>query len=407
MNILTVSQLNLYTRSVLDGDKNLQNVFVTGEISNLTNHYKSGHIYLSLKDSSSVIKAVMFAGNAAHLKFRPFDGLKIIARGRVSLYEATGAYQFYIEDMQPEQIGALSLAFEQLKAKLNKAGLFDPENKRRLPPFPETVGVITSPSGAAVHDITNILKRRFPAARVLFYPAAVQGDGAAEQLCNAVRYLNADGRSQVIIIGRGGGSIEDLWAFNDEQLAYEIYNSAIPVISAVGHETDFTICDFVADVRASTPSAAAELAVPNTEQLLSQIELAENKLEEIIKGRFSHEYDKLETIVSSNAIKNPLFITAKAMTGLYSLNQRLNAVQKKVIADKKAQLSNTVSKLYSMDPLKVLTRGYSVASKNGVAVSSVDELNTGDSINVRLTDGTAECTVLNIEKTDFGKAIEL
>lgn len=399
MTVLTVSQLNLYTRSVLDGDKNLQNVFVTGEISNLTSHYKSGHLYFSLKDSSSVIKAVMFAGNAAHLKFRPFDGLKIIARGRVSIYEATGAYQFYVEDMQPEQIGALSLAFEQLKTKLSRAGLFNAENKRRLPAFPETVGVITSPSGAAVHDITNILKRRFPAARILLCPAAVQGDGAAEQLCNAVRCLNTDGRADVIIIGRGGGSIEDLWAFNDEQLAYEIYNSAIPVISAVGHETDFTICDFVADVRASTPSAAAELAVPNAEQLLSQIELTRNKLEVIIKGRLSHEYDRLEIIAGNDVIKTPFFITAKAIASLYNSNLRLNAAQEKMLADKKSQLSNVISKLYSLDPLKVLTRGYAVASKNGAAVSSVDELNAGDTVNVRFTDGTAECTVLNIERT--------
>lgn len=399
MNILTVSQLNLYTRSVLEGDRNLQSVFVTGEISNLNNHYKSGHIYLSLKDSSSVIKAVMFAGNAAHLKFTPFDGLKVIARGRVSLYEATGTYQFYIEDMQPEQMGALSLAFEQLKTKLGKAGLFDAENKRKLPTYPETVGVITSPSGAAVHDITNILKRRFPSAKVIFCPTAVQGDGAAEQLCAAVRTLNSDGRADVIIIGRGGGSAEDLWAFNDEQLAYEVYNSAIPVISAVGHETDFTICDFVADARASTPSAAAELAVPDSEQLLKSIDIAKSKIDNTMKRRISYERDKLDIIMNNMAIKDPSFVISRAITKLCDEKSRMINAYKKILDGKKAELSNTVSRLCGLDPLKVLTRGYTVVSRDGAVVSSAEMLKVGDEINVKFTDGTAECTVMNIDKT--------
>ncbi|MCH5303946.1 MAG: exodeoxyribonuclease VII large subunit, partial [Ruminococcus sp.] len=267
--IITVSQLNYYVKSLLDNDPHLTNVFLTGEISNLTDHYRSGHIYFSLKDKNAVVRAVMFAGNARNLKFKPEEGMKVIVLCRVSLYEATGGYQIYVEDMQPDGIGALTLAFEQLKKKLEEKGIFSAENKKPIPKFPKTVGVITSPTGAAVQDIRNILTRRFPSVDIVLCPVLVQGTGAPAQLINAVNLFNEYDLADVIIIGRGGGSIEDLWAFNDENLAYSIYASNIPVISAVGHETDFTICDFVSDLRAPTPSAAAELAVPDREELLS------------------------------------------------------------------------------------------------------------------------------------------
>ncbi|MFZ2686365.1 MAG: exodeoxyribonuclease VII large subunit, partial [Ruminococcus bromii] len=242
--VLSVSQLNFYIKSIIENDARLNFVFVTGEISNLTDHYRSGHIYLSIKDEKSVIRAVMFAGNARNLKFRPTDGMKVICRGRVAVYEPTGQYQLYIEDMQPDGIGALSLAYEQLKKSLAEKGLFAPEHKKKIPPFPNSIGVITSPTGAAVQDIRNILSRRFPSADIIMCPVLVQGENAPAQLIDAVQKLDKYNACDVIIIGRGGGSIEDLWAFNDENLAYAIYNCKIPVISAVGHETDFTICDF-------------------------------------------------------------------------------------------------------------------------------------------------------------------
>ena len=267
--VLSISQLNFYIKSLIENDPKLNIVFVTGEISNLTDHYRSGHIYLSLKDEKSVIKSVMFSGNARNLRFKPMDGMKVICRGRIAVYEPSGQYQLYIEDMQPDGIGALTLAYEQLKKSLAEKGLFDASHKKALPKFPKTIGIITSPTGAAVQDIRNILNRRFPCVDIVMCPVLVQGDNAPSQLVRAVNTLSENNLCDVIIIGRGGGSIEDLWAFNSEELAYAIYNCKIPVISAVGHETDFTICDFVSDMRAPTPSAGAELAVPDKEELMS------------------------------------------------------------------------------------------------------------------------------------------
>ena len=267
--VYTVSQLNYSVKTLLDNTPYLSGVFVTGEISNLKDHYSSGHIYFSLKDNNAVLSAVMFAGSARNLKFVPQNGMKVIAFCRVSLYVQSGTYQIIVEDMQPDGIGALTIAFEQLKKKLEQKGIFAQEHKKPIPKFPKTVGVITSPTGAAVQDIRNILTRRFPNIDIVLCPVLVQGTGAAPQLIQAVNMFNDYDCADVIIIGRGGGSIEDLWAFNDENLAYAIYASNIPVISAVGHETDFTICDFVADLRAPTPSAAAELAVPDREEMLA------------------------------------------------------------------------------------------------------------------------------------------
>ena len=276
--VLSVSQLNRYIKMNFDADENLANIFISGEISNFTNHYRTGHLYFTLKDDSSAVRAVMFNSSAKRLKFMPEDGMKVIARGRVSVYEASGQYQLYVDDMQPDGVGALNLAYEQLKEKLQKEGLFSELHKKPLPPYPEKVGVITSPTGAAVRDIINVLGRRFSYAEIVFCPVLVQGDGAHLQLTDAVNLFNSERAADVIIIGRGGGSIEDLWEFNDEGLARAVYNSEIPVISAVGHETDFTICDFVADMRAPTPSAAAELAVPDANELQYALSALKNRM---------------------------------------------------------------------------------------------------------------------------------
>lgn len=294
--VLTVSQLNYYIKSVIENDPRLGVVLVSGEISNLTDHYRSGHIYLSLKDQRCVVRAVMFAGNARRLQFRPQDGMKVLCRGRISVYEPSGQYQLYIEDMQPDGVGSLALAFEQLKNKLGQEGLFDQSRKKPLPRFPRTVGVITSPTGAAVQDIRNILTRRFPNINIILCPVLVQGDGAPPQLIDAVRKLDAEGRCDVIIIGRGGGSIEDLWAFNNETLARTIAACRTPVISAVGHETDFTICDFVADMRAPTPSAAAELAVPDVRELRAYYQSQRQYLQSLMENRIRRQRAQLDRL---------------------------------------------------------------------------------------------------------------
>ena len=259
MRVLSVSQINFFIKSLIEGDGRMRDIYARGEISNFTDHYRSGHLYFSLKDEKSVLKAVMFSSAARRLRFCPKEGMRVIVRGRVAVYEPGGQYQFYVEEMQPDGVGALSLAFEQLKEKLAAEGLFAEEHKRPIPPFPARIGVITSPTGAAVQDIRNILSRRWPAAEIVFCPVLVQGEDAAAQLTAAVKLMNAQKAADVIIIGRGGGSAEDLAAFNDETLARAVFASKIPVISAVGHETDFTICDFVADLRAPTPSAAESL----------------------------------------------------------------------------------------------------------------------------------------------------
>lgn len=303
--VLSVSQLNRYIKMNFDADENLANIFISGEISNFTNHYRTGHLYFTLKDDSAAVRAVMFNSSAKRLKFMPEDGMKVIARGRVSVYEASGQYQLYVDDMQPDGVGALNLAYEQLKEKLQKEGLFSEHHKKPLPPYPEKVGVITSPTGAAVRDIINVLGRRFPYAEIVFCPVLVQGDGAHLQLTDAVNMFNSERAADVIIIGRGGGSIEDLWEFNDEGLARAVYNSEIPVISAVGHETDFTICDFVADMRAPTPSAAAELAVPDANELQYALSALKNRMFLNVSSGIADRRSRLEYLTSKGALKSP------------------------------------------------------------------------------------------------------
>ena len=313
----TVSQLNNYVKNIIDNDPYLNYIYVVGEISNFTNHYKTGHFYLTLKDEKAAIKAVMFRSSAARIKFEPQNGMKVICRGRASLFERDGSFQFYIEDMQPDGVGALQIAFEQLVEKLKAEGLFDEKYKKKIPSYPEKIAVITSPTGAAIQDITNVLTRRFPCAEMIMCPVLVQGDGAAEQLIDAVKRVNETNAADVIIIGRGGGSIEDLWAFNDEELAREIFRSRIPVISAVGHEIDYTISDFVSDLRAPTPSAAAELAVPDITDVKYLLAKTEDNLETAYLNIINQHKARLKFYAENYVLKNPI-------NYLSNLSEKLN-----------------------------------------------------------------------------------
>ena len=392
--VLTVSQLNKYVKSILESDGKLKYIYLKGEISNLTIHY-TGHIYFSLKDENQcTIKAVMFANKANFLKFTPQSGMKVVLRGSVTLYEKTGSYQINVDEMYPDGAGALNLAYEQLKNKLQNEGLFDTSHKKPLPKFPEKIGVITSPTGAAVQDIMLILKRRYPIAQIIMCPVLVQGENAAVDLTNAVKKFNALQCADVIIIGRGGGSIEDLWAFNDEMLARAIYECEIPIVSAVGHETDFTICDFVADVRASTPSAAAELVSSvTTENMLSQTETLINKMQSAVKRRLQFEYQRYEKNANAKALKNPDDIIKNRQIKLDVLNEKIKGIYLKRLSAEKEKFAELAAKLDALSPLKILSRGYSVTKKDGHIINSISQVNPNDKIEVVLSDGNIKCTV--------------
>ena len=395
--VLSVSQLNRYIKMNFDADENLVNIFISGEISNFTNHYRTGHLYFTLKDDSAAVRAVMFNSSAKRLKFMPEDGMKVIARGRVSVYEASGQYQLYVDDMQPDGVGALNLAYEQLKEKLQKEGLFSELHKKPLPPYPEKVGVITSPTGAAVRDIINVLGRRFPYAEIVFCPVLVQGDGAHLQLTDAVNMFNSERAADVIIIGRGGGSIEDLWEFNDEGLARAVYNSDIPVISAVGHETDFTICDFVADMRAPTPSAAAELAVPDANELQYALSALKNRMFLNVSSGIADRRSRLEYLTSKGALKSPDEMLSNRSQRLDTAFSKMLSSYENRIVGKKVEFISAATALSKLDPMSVLMRGFAfVSDKNGKNVYSSQALAKGDKINVRFHDGSAVCEVKEI-----------
>lgn len=395
--VLSVSQLNRYIKMNFDADENLANIFVSGEISNFTNHYRTGHLYFTLKDDSAAVRAVMFNSSAKRLKFMPEDGMKVIARGRVSVYEASGQYQLYVDDMQPDGVGALNLAYEQLKEKLQKEGLFSELHKKPLPPYPEKVGVITSPTGAAVRDIINVLGRRFPYAEIVFCPVLVQGEGAHLQLTDAVNLFNSERAVDVIIIGRGGGSIEDLWEFNDEGLARAVYNSDIPVISAVGHETDFTICDFVADMRAPTPSAAAELAVPDANELQYALSALKNRMFLNVSSGIADRRSRLEYLTSKGALKSPDEMLSNRSQRLDTAFSKMLSSYENRIGGKKVEFISAATALSKLDPMSVLMRGFAfVSDKNGKNVYSSQALAKGDKINVRFHDGSAVCEVKEI-----------
>lgn len=389
---ITVSQLNNYVKYMLENDPRLRSVFVTGEISNLKDHYSSGHYYFSLKDGGAVINSVMFASSVRRLRFRPEEGMKVIVRGRVSLYDKTGSYQLYVDDMFPDGIGALAEAFEQLKKKLEAKGLFAPERKKPIPKFPDTIGVITSPTGAVIRDILNVTQRRYPRVKIKLYPVLVQGTEAAAQLVEGINYFNQTDGADVIIIGRGGGSMEDLWPFNDENLAYAIFGSNIPVISAVGHETDFTICDFVSDLRAPTPSAAAELAVPDSLELRARYDHLKNYADEICVSRlvgYQTFYDN--TRRTADNLRDAYF--TRARFALEKYKSAADSLADKRLSELESSIKQLATAAEQLNPITVLKRGYSVVLKDNKAVSSVKELNSGDNINIRLSDGEINAKV--------------
>lgn len=396
---LTVSQLNFFIKSLIESDGRLNDVFISGEISNFTDHYRSGHLYFSLKDDKSVIKAVMFSASAKRLKFSPADGMRVIIRGRVSVYEPSGQYQLYAEDMQPDGIGALSMAYEQLKERLEQEGLFAPELKKPLPRYPRKIGVITSPTGAAVRDILQITERRWPFAEIILAPVTVQGETAPAQLISALNAMNAKNACDVIIIGRGGGSLEDLWAFNDEGVARAVYASQIPVISAVGHETDFTICDFAADLRAPTPSAAAELATPDITDELRQLLSYNRFFTAEVKETVNYLRQSVDILLQSSPLKAPEQLLSAHKQSLAKLFGQLILAASGTIELHKQQLSLFSGKLDSLSPLKVLARGYSVVTgESGTAIKSAAQLLKGDKVTLRFSDGSMNAEIL--ERTE-------
>lgn len=396
--ILTVTQLNTYVKSVIDSDDRLSLLYLNAEISNFTNHYRTGHFYMTLKDENSSVKAVMFKSEAMRLRFMPENGMKVLIRGRLSVFPRDGQYQVYIDDMQPDGTGALHMAFEQLKAKLLKEGLFDEDKKKPLPRYPMRVGVVTSSTGAAIKDIINVLGRRFPMSTVVLCPVQVQGVSAAPQICEAIKLFNREKAADVLIVGRGGGSIEDLWAFNEESVARAVYNSEIPVISAVGHETDFTICDFVSDLRAPTPSAAAELCVPDRFEESDYIYAFSMRCRRAILSKTETERKMLLQTEKSAGLKNPLHLIDTGRINLDKTSSRIDSVMKMKITGNRAELSRLAGKADAMSPLKVLSRGYAIAEKENKAVASISEIKDGDSLIVRFADGEAGCTVTEVNK---------
>lgn len=395
--VLTVKQLNRYIKSVIEFDPKLNSVYVCAEISNFTNHYRTGHFYFSLKEEDSLIRAVMFRSNAQRLRFEPRDGMKVLVRGRVSVYERDGQYQLYVDDMQPDGVGALQQAFEQLKERLANEGLFDPQYKKPIPKYPKVIGVVTSPTGAAVHDIMNILSRRWPLAKMVLFPVQVQGESAAPQIVNAIEKFNENNSADVLIVGRGGGSLEDLWAFNEEIVARAVFNSKIPIISAVGHETDFTICDFTADLRAPTPSAAAELCTPDIGEQLMSLEHIRYTLSKSLNEKMRFERNHLTSLVSSPVFLNPHRLTEPYKQETDNLLLRMDYAMNNIVQKNKIRLQSKIQKLDALSPLKVLSRGYTVAFKDDKPVLKAKNLSEGDTVNLRFTDGIVSCNVLSSE----------
>lgn len=394
MPVITVSQVNKYIGFILKGDKNMQGVMVKGEISNYVRHYKSGHVYFTLKDSASALKSVMFASAASRLKFEPEDGMSVIVSGSVGVYEAGGVYQLYANDIIPAGAGAESVALEQLKKKLAKEGIFDEAHKRPLPVMPKKIGAVTSLSGAAVRDIINVLTRRYPIGEIYAVNAVVQGEAAADSVCRGILTAEAAG-CDVIIVGRGGGSAEDLSAFNSEKIAYAIYNCKVPVISAVGHETDFTIADLAADMRAPTPSAAAELSAPSVDSLYEKIDILERRAQTAAASALecaSQRFGDLSKRALAQSPENRLALTGQR---LEMLSQHSKAAFERCIERKEAELSRQISKLEGLSPLKVLSRGYSLVYKGDSLISSSEQITESDRVRLQFGNGGAEAEIIN------------
>lgn len=445
---LTVKALTKYIKRKFDADPYLRNVLVKGEISNFKQH-TSGHMYFTLKDDEARILAVMFSTMTKRLKFQPENGMQVLVKGEITVYEASGQYQIYVKEMQPDGIGELYLAFEQLKERLEKEGLFRPENKKKIPLYPSAVGVVTSPTGAAIRDILTTIKRRYPITKVIVYPALVQGENAASSVAKAIAEANRNEEIDVLIVGRGGGSIEELWAFNEEIVARAIHQSRIPVISAVGHETDFTIADFVADRRAPTPTGAAELAVPQIEEVLEKVLTKKMRLIRAISEKVNTERKRYEALKDSYVLRNPASLYVQKLEKVDRLTEKLireqrfrfrrlqdfytylnkqlsknhpgkliqSAAEKaeeqrlelnkqmiRYLNEHKKKLGNTLSVFSALNPLKIMERGYSVVfSENQNVIKSAKQVERGDNIQIRLSDGQLDCQVTEVRRNHDGK----
>lgn len=399
-HIFTVGEVNLYLKSLMEADKNLSLIYIRGEISNYKFH-SSGHHYMTLKDESGAIRAVMFKYDAGKLKFRPESGMRVIAKGRITVYPRDGQYQLYIADMIPDGVGALYIAFEQLKKKLEAEGLFSAEYKKQLPRYPEKIALVTSPTGAAVRDMLRILKARWPLSKIYIYPVLVQGEGAPADIADAIKTLNENSACDLIITGRGGGSIEDLWAFNDEAVARAIFASHIPVISAVGHEPDITISDFVADLRAATPSNAAELAVPDIVNIRYGLQEMSTKLQALLYNKLKMYREYLKGISERRVMQSPLAYFAERRISLDRLSERLSSLEKQKLLKLRETFSKLSASLDAMSPLKVLGRGYSIANTNdGKIIKSVNDVRENDELTLRVQDGKINCSVSSFERNE-------
>ncbi len=427
--VLSVSAVNDFVKRILDSNPYMSSVNIKGEISNFVDHYKTGHLYFSIKDEASQLKCVMFSSNASKLKFKPENGMKIVAHGRISVFARDGIYVFYVDRIEPDGIGDLYLKYEQLKEKLSKEGLFDPSKKKSIPKFPTALGIITSETGAAVRDIINVAQRRFPMCQLVLYPSLVQGVGAEDDLCKGIAYFSK-GSVDTIIIGRGGGSIEDLWAFNSEKLARRIAACPVPVISAVGHETDFTICDFVSDLRAPTPSAAAELAVPDADTLKRQLGNVSARLTQTIVAKTGLLQKHLDRLSQSPFLSSPAYIiddkrmyldklsnsiTTSFEATVNELSSSLLIQQNRLVSAaesdfrrKQHKFAQTTAKLEALNPMSVISRGYSaVFSSDGKLIKSVDDVEKGSEISFKTTDGSVKAQVLskrrnsNVKRNDI------
>ena len=390
---ISVTDLNKYIKEKVAGDEFLNNVLVKGEISNFKNHY-TGHMYFTLKDENSLIKCIMFKSFTANLKFMPKDGMKVMVFGTVSVFERDGVYQIYAKAMQEDGMGSLYTAFEELKTKLEKEGLFDISHKKKIPLMPKTIGVLTSNTGAVIRDIINVSTRRNPDVRIRLLPVPVQGEGAAVKIAEAIKTMNKKKLADVIIIARGGGSLEDLWPFNEEIVARAIYDSDLPVISAVGHETDFTIADFVADLRAPTPSAAAELAVPNIADVKLKLESYQSRYKMALKKKIELMKLRYEKCMNSRVFREPL---QKINEQYIAVDMKLKRIENSIILklkDCKTNMTNVISKLDALSPLKTLTRGYIIAQKGNTIIKSVQDIKTDEQINLRFQDGERKAKIL-------------
>ena len=393
MSVYTVSQVNMYIKSLLDEIPHIKNMYIKGEISNFK-HYSRGHMYFTLKDSKSQLKCVMFSGDNYRLRFEPENGMKVVCFGQVGVYERDGVYQLYVRDMQVDGVGDLIVAFEQLKAKLEAEGLFDESHRKPIPKYPRKVGVVTSNMGAAVEDIKNIISRRFPLCEIVICPTIVQGDLAAPDIVKSIKMLDSMEGIDTIIVGRGGGSIEDLWAFNTEEVARAVYACKTPVISAVGHETDTTICDFVADLRAPTPSAAAELAVPDISSEKQRIANLSNALYDVMSVDIERRQTKLDLIKNNSPLASVDAYFTALNDNVESINARLLQSYKSIVTSADNKLVGTVRALNALSPLAVLSRGYSITKHDDTVVTSKNDVTWGDIISITLSDGSITAKVL-------------